>query len=134
MGLCGCNDLRDFRGEWHGKRVGAAAVVKVGMPETVEAKLAIDDLDTHGLHGTIAVDGVVAPTELAGIPGAEADKLANLTFSGGPIRVYLAFAALADGGGDAMVIVALYDDDRIELRVLRGGTKPLYGIFEMSQT
>ena len=128
----GCNDLRDFRGDWHGKRVGEAAVVKVGMPETVEARIAIDTIDTHGLQGSMAIDGVVATTALASVPGAEADRLATMTFSGGPIRVYFAFAPVADGGGDAMVMVALYDDDRIELRVLRGGPRPLYGIFEMS--
>ena len=57
-----------------------------------------------------------------------------MTFNGGPIRVYLAFVPVTDGDGDAMVMVALYADDRIELRVLRGGPKPLYGIFEMNPT
>jgi hypothetical protein len=134
IALAACNDLRDYRGEWHGKRVGDADVVKVGIPEDLEATLSIETIDTHGLHGTLAIGKVVAETAFASIPGAEADKLANMTFNGGPIRVYLAFVPVTDGDGDAMVMVALYADDRIELRVLRGGSKPLYGIFEMNPT
>jgi hypothetical protein len=28
-------------------------------------------------------------------------------------------------------MVALYDDERLEVRLLRGGTRPLYGIFAL---
>jgi hypothetical protein len=37
-----------------------------------------------------------------------------------------------DGGGDALALIALYDDRRVEVRVLRGGTTPLYAIFALS--
>jgi hypothetical protein len=32
------------------------------------------------------------------------------------------------------VIVALYDDRRVEVRILRGGSAPLYGIFALTET
>jgi len=128
--LVACNDLRDFRATWQGARVGDAAVLRVGAGDT--ATLVIDAIDGHGLHGTLAVAGLVTETELTSLPGAEADALSDLTFAGSPLRAYLAFVAVPDGGGDAMAIVALYDDHRVELRILRGGMKPLYAIYQLA--
>ena len=48
------------------------------------------------------------------------------------LRVYLAFVTIPDGGGDAFAVIALYDDRRIEVRILRSGTIPLYGIYVLS--
>jgi len=127
--LVACNDLRDFRGTWQGARVGDAPVLVVGPGDA--ATLEIDALDGHGLHATLAVDNLLPATELVSLPGAEADALSDLTFAGSPLRVFLAFVAVPDGGGDAMAIVALYDDHRVELRILRGGTKPLYAIYQL---
>jgi len=126
-----CNDLRDFRGTWSGPRVGEAAVVRVGVADDARAQLHIDALDGHGLTGTLSVDGLVAAAALVPLPGAEADVLAGLTFDGSPLRVYLAFAATSDGNGDALAMVALYDDQRVEVRLLRGGGAPVYGIFDL---
>jgi hypothetical protein len=137
-GLClwACSDLRDYRGDWHGHRIGDADEVKVGIPDVANAFLTIDQIDEHGLHGTLTIDGgVMAATPVTSIAGAEADKLAGMTFTGAPTRVFLAFVTPSDAatGGDALALVALYDDTRIEVRVLRGGTKPLYGIFQMTE-
>jgi hypothetical protein len=128
--LAGCNDLRDFRGTWSGDRVGDVEALRQGPGD--RATLAIDAIDAHGLGGTLAIDGLFGETELRSIDGAEADVLANMTFSGAPLRVYLAFVAVGDGRGDAFVLVALYDDRRIEVRVLRGGSTPLYAIFGLA--
>jgi hypothetical protein len=127
--LAACNDLRDFRGTWQGDRVGDAPVLRVGPGES--ATLSVDDIDAHGIHGRVSVPGLVQDAEVTSIPGAEADALANLTFAGSPLRVYLAFVAVTDGGGDAMLMLALFDATRIEARLLRGGTKPLYAIFAL---
>ena len=131
--LVGCSDLRDFRGSWHGPRVGEAAVVRVGIDDAATARLVIEDLDAHGLTGALTIGGVVTGAPLASLPGAEADALAGMTFTGAPLRVYLAFVAIPDGGGDALALVALYDDRRIEVRVLRGGSHPLYAIFALTE-
>lgn len=127
-----CNDLRDFRGTWQGPRVGEAEVLRVGAGES--ATLSIDEIDSHGIQGHLAIPGLVPDAALVPVPGAEADALANMTFSGGPLRVYLAFVPMPDGGGDALVLVALFDDARVELRVLRSGTQPVYAIFAMTST
>lgn len=129
--LLGCSDLREFRGDWRGPRVGDAAVLHVGVGDG-SAALAIDRIDGHGLAARLAVDGLLPETPITSLPGAEADALAGITFGGAPLRVYLAFVAMPDAGGEALVVVALYDDRRIEVRLLRGGTAPLYGIFALT--
>lgn len=135
-GLVGaCTDLRDFRGDWHGHRIGETESVRVGVTDTAEANLAVATIDQHGLQGSISVDKLVAAeTPFVSLAGAEADKLAAMSFAGNPIRVYMGFVDTADGAGDAMAMIALFDEHRIELRLLRGGTEPLYGIFELSET
>jgi hypothetical protein len=133
IALAGCSDLRDFRGTWRGPRVGEAPIVRVGIRASATAQLQIDEIDAHGLGGQLSIDGLVSGARLESLPGAEADALANMTFSGSPLRVYLAFVSIPDGAGEALALVALYDHHRIEVRVLRGGAMPLYGIFALSE-
>jgi hypothetical protein len=129
LALAACDDIRDFRGTWQGARVGDVDVLRVGSPAAVDATLEIDSIDTHGLVGRVAVDGLVAETALTSLPGAEADAVAGMTFAGSPLRVYLAFVDTSDGGGAALAMVALYTDHRIELRLMRGNPHPLYAIY-----
>jgi len=130
--LVACSDLRDFQGPWAGPRVGDARPLDVNVPDG-NATLSIDRIDSHGLAARIAVDPLLPETALTSIPGAEADVLSGITFSGAPLRVYLAFVPVPDHGGDAPVIVSLYDDHRVEVRLLRGGSAPLYGIFTLTE-
>ncbi|MFT3696072.1 MAG: hypothetical protein QM831_23240 [Kofleriaceae bacterium] len=125
--------FRTYEGSWSGPRVGDQPVLKVGMADNATATLQIDSIDTHGFRGHLLVNGLV-DADLSSIAGAEADVLSGITFSGAPQRVYLAFVATSDGGGEAIAVIALYDENRIEVRVLRGGTQPLYGIFTLVQS
>jgi hypothetical protein len=131
VALAACTDVRDFRGPWQGPRVGDTAELRVGVPLDATATLAIDDIDKRGLAGHLTVAGVIDDAPIASLSAAEADALASMTWSGAPLRVYLAFVPTADGGGDALAVVALFEA-RIELRVLRGGAKPIYGIFALT--
>jgi hypothetical protein len=128
--LAACNDLRGFEGGWQGARVGDAPVLRVGPGSA--CALSIDHIDRHGLTGSLTITGLVDQGAFASVPGAEADVLSGMSFGGSPLRVYLGFLAVPDGGGDAFAIVALYDDHRVEVRVLRGGTQPLYGIYALA--
>jgi hypothetical protein len=137
--LVACSDLRDFQGQWVGPRVGDARqndvnVLDVNVPPDGDATLWIDRIDSHGLAARLRVDPLLPETSLTSIPGAEADVLSGITFSGAPLRVYLAFVPVPDGSGDALAIVALYDDHRVEVRLLRGGPpeKQMYGIFTLT--
>lgn len=133
----GCSDVRDYAGEWRGARVGASPEIRVGVADGATAQLTIDDIDTHGLHGQLAIDNAGAPlvtnAPVVSLPGAEADALSSMSFAGSPMRVYLAFVPLDDGAGDAMALIGLYDSRRIDLRLLRGGSAPIYAIFALSQ-
>ena len=131
VALAACNDLRDVRGAWQGVRVGDNPALRVGVATDATATLAVDGIDRHGLSATLTVPALIDGVRFASVPGAEADALAGLSFDGAPLRVYLGFVATVDGGGDALAMVALYDDDRLELRLLRGGTQPLYAIFAL---
>jgi hypothetical protein len=133
IAIAACNDLRDFRGDWAGPRVGADPSLKIGVADDATARLSIDALDPHGIHATLFVDGLTANADVTSLAGAEADALAGTTFAGSPLRVYFAFVDVPDGHGQAMAIIALFPEQRVELRVLRGGTSPIYAIFAMSQ-
>lgn len=129
--LAACNDLRGFEGTWQGARVGDTPVLTVG-PGT-EATLDIGHIDRYGLHGELTIAGLVDHAAFDSLPGAEADALADMSFSGSPLRVYVGFVAVNDTGGEAFAFVALYDDHRVEVRVMRGGTVPLYGVYALGE-
>jgi hypothetical protein len=130
--LVACNDLRAFRGTWSGPRVGDVELLRHNV-NSASASLSIDDISSHGLTARLTVEGLFREATITSLEGAEADVLAGITFSGAPLRVYLAFVPVPDGGGDALVVVALYEDRRVDVRLLRGGTAPLYGIFAMTE-
>jgi len=142
VGLLGCNDVRDFAGEWAGERVGSSPVLVVG--EGIRATLTIDAIDTHGMRGHMLVVGEdvafpVVNSDFQSLESAEADALATMTFSGSPLRVYLAFVPLEGlGAGDAFAFISLYDSRRIELRLMQGGpssrSTSLYAIYALNQT
>ena len=61
------------------------------------------------------------------------DSLASLTFDGYPLRSYLLFAP-PRGEPDpwpAMMVVSLFSDERVELRILRGND--LFGVFNLKR-
>jgi len=128
-----CTDVRGFEGTWNGPRVGDAAPLHVGVGMTSTATLAIDAIDLHGIHGRLSIEGLVIDADVTSVAGAEADVLSGITFDGSPSRVYLAFVAIPDGGGQALSVIALFDNKRVEVRVLRGGTQPLYAIYALSR-
>lgn len=132
LALGACSDLRDFRGQWQGSRVGDPGVTVVGLEGGSTATLAIDSIDAHGLTGSLSIDGAqLTDVPIQSIRGAEADVLSAITFSGAPLRVYLAFVELPDG--EALVLIALYDDHRVEVRVLRGGSDAVYAIYALAE-
>ena len=127
-----CNDVHAFEGTWQGPRVGDTPVLRVGVPTSASATLAIDAVDTHGMRGKMSISGLVVNAPFVSVEGAEADALSNISLGGAPLRVYLAFVAIPDNGGEALAVIALFDG-RIEVRILRGGAKPLYAIFALAE-
>ena len=139
--LWACNDLREFRGDWRGALVSQPNSeldnkddVDFHFPTSVAARLTIDAIDSHGLGAArLTIDGVLPETPITSVAGAEADVLAGITFGGSPLRVYLAFVPMPDGGGNALAVISLYDDHRVEVRLLRGKPVSLYAIFALTE-
>lgn len=130
--LTACLDVRELEGTWSGPAVGERPELRVGFDDGAVATLDIEQVDLHSLRARLTIQGdVFDGAEIQPIAGAEADVLSTMTFDGGPSRVYMAFVDTADGGGPATVFVAVYFDKRVEVRVLRGGSSPLYGIFAL---
>jgi hypothetical protein len=127
----GCLDVRDFEGTWTGERVGEHADLRQGFADDASATLVIDHATLRAMDARLTIAGVLDSAIITPVAGAEADVLASMTFDGAPARVFLSFAPGVDGGGDALVMIALYDDPRVDVRVLRGGSSPLYGIFSL---
>jgi hypothetical protein len=129
--LTACTDVRSYDGRWQGPRVGDAPALQVGVAHDATATLTIAGVDRFGLTGSLDVTGLCAGAAVAPLAGAEADRLASLTFDGAPLRVYLAMVATTDSGGDALAMIALFDDRRVEVRLIRGGARPVYAIFDL---
>jgi hypothetical protein len=134
IALGACTDVRDFRGSWRGPRVGTSPAVTLGLSADAQATVDISSIDTHGIAGTLSVDGLVANYGFASLQGAEADVLSGTTFAGSPLRVYMAFVATTDGGGDAFAVLAIYEDRHVEVRLLRAGPSPVYAIFTLTES
>jgi len=127
-----CLDLRELSGEWRGARIGEAEELRVGFDDEVTLSLSIAAASQNSIEATASTsDGLLANARVAPVPGAEADVLSRTDFEGSPERVYFCFVETTDGGGDALALVAVFDDKRIEVRLLRGGGTPLYGIFPL---
>jgi hypothetical protein len=128
-GLASCNDLRDFRGTWQGGLTSAEPILRDGVTAGAIATLEIVALDRHGLRGNLSIPGVTLG-EIVSVPGAEADALATMTFDNAPLRVYLCFAQMA-AGEPALVLISLFDDRHIDLRIIRGGSPggSMYALF-----
>lgn len=134
LAASGCHDIRDREGTWTGERVGQAAALRVGMADQVRATLVVEEASLSWLRARLTTDDdVFRDALIQPNPGAEADVLAGMSFDGSPLRVFLAFVETTDGGGAATCLVALYPDERIEIRVMRGPPVPLYGILVLER-
>lgn len=131
VGVTACTDVRDFDGAWSGSRVGDDDVLRVGFAASASATLVVDSVDLGSIRGTLTTSGdEFAGASIQELPSAEADILSELTFaSGQPARVFVTLVGANDGGGAATAFISLHREDRIELRLIRGGPSPLYGIF-----
>lgn len=112
--------------------MGETAELRVGFTAGSRAQLQLDGVELDSIRGRLSIPGVIDDAQFAPIPGGQADVLTSLDHRGSPTQVHLAFVETMDGGGVATVLLSLYDAARIEVRVLRGGAQPLYGVFRMS--
>jgi len=109
-------------------------VLRQGFAASEAAELRLDRVATAEIAGTLnTVGGLFLDAPVTPLAGAEADVLGDLSFTGTPLRVFVSFVQTTDNAGDALLLTALFPEQRIELRVLRGQPVPLYGIFDLTR-
>jgi len=134
LGGTGCVDVREYEGEWLGE-VASEPLVRQGFAEGARVEpLVLGKVDLEGISATLTTtDDKFKRTPLTRVVKFSNDTLASLTFDGDPLRSYLLFAPLASepAGPPAMMLISLFTDDRVELRILRGND--LFGVFHLAR-
>ena len=130
--LAGCVDIRDFEGSWAGDVVSEPAVRQSFAARTRVDPLVLTNVDLEGLTATLSTtDGKFNKTSLLRVVKISNDPLASLTFDGDPLRSYFLFAPLKSepDGWPAWLVLSLFSDDHVELRIVRGND--LFGVFSL---
>ncbi|MCA9665772.1 MAG: hypothetical protein KC503_09300 [Myxococcales bacterium] len=128
--VAGCVDVRSFEGEWRGSIVEDPAVRQGFSPDAEVAPLMLAGITLQTLDATLTTnDGKFSATPLTRVSRASSDALGSLTFEGDPLRSYLLFGPVneASEGGPATMIVSLYGDSHVEMRIFRGSD--IFGVF-----
>jgi len=129
-GSAACVDIREYEGRWRGSIVPESAVRQGFTTDVTVDPLELTNVDLQGLTARLTTsDDKFKAADLTPIKKFSADTLANLDFDGNPLRSYLLFAQLSSepAGCPAQLVVSLFSDDRVELRVIRGND--LFGVF-----
>ena len=124
IALCGCHDLRDYQGTWQGDVVANPALT-TGISGT--ARLTITTANQQELHGTLDLPPTFQATPVDSIKRASGDALGSVRVGRDALQTYFAAAP-----NEALLVVSLFPDDRIELRVIRG-VDELYGVFDLTR-
>jgi hypothetical protein len=129
-----CVDVRNFADRWEGPILAEPSVRQGFAEDTRVAPLVLDDVTLQGLTAELTTsDGTFGQTPLTRITKAAGDALASVSFDGDPLRTYLLFARPATDpeAGSALIVVSLFGDDHVELRVLRDNA--LFGVFDLQR-
>jgi len=131
-GFTGCIDVRNFAGTWSGDVVSEPAL-RQGFTDAVRVDpLELSNVDLEGISAVLTTsDKKFEGAVLNRVPKFSNDTLASLTFDGDPLRSYLLFASLASESERraAMMLVSLFSDEHVELRILRDND--LFGVFHL---
>jgi hypothetical protein len=131
LGLGGCDDLSEFRGDFSGDIVSGTFIRDCFGPEVTatlsfDPDLAIaplpDDLPPGKQNRLSTSDGTFDDTVLTPIAALPHDPLGQLDFPGARrLRNFMLLARPEKGplaGRDAVVVVSLMEKKRVELRVI----------------
>ena len=134
LGAVGCIDIRDYQGQWSGEVAKEDAVRQGFAVGVLVDPLVLRLVDLEGVSATLTTsDGKFQQTTLNRVVKFSNDTLASLTFDGDPLRTYLLFAPLTSepDAPPAMILISLFTDQRVELRIVRGND--LFGVFYLKR-
>ncbi len=132
----GCQDLREYAGDWSGELSADPALAHGFAPgTTVNADVSAADRDGIAFVLTLDPDGPAAPAP-AGPPApfvpirrAAGDILGEMQLPGEPLRTFVGFVQ-PPGEQPYLAVVSLYPENRLELRLIRGADEA-YGVFSL---
>ncbi len=132
----GCTDLRSYAGTWHGPIVAESAVRLGFAAKTQVSSLILEDVSLTTLRATLSTsDGRFDTVSLTRFLKAASDNLASMTFDNNPLESYLLFGSPQGPRGSdeppALVVISLFPDEKVQLRVLRGND--LFGVFHLER-
>lgn len=126
VAAAGCTDLGTFAGTWMGGVVPSAEV-RVGVPETSSAVLNVTRVERTRLEGTIGLEGETVT--LRPVARAGNDALGAMELPEAPLRSFFLVAPLR--AGDALAVISLYADDRVDVRLIRSDN--LYAVYHLTR-
>jgi hypothetical protein len=122
----GCSDLSSYQGAWSGSPVDDPQLL-VGLAASTRATLALDLVDQVTVSGTLTLDRQAVT--LRPLARAANDTLGGMSLPDGALRSYFAAAPL--DGGDALAVLSLYSEPRVDLRLMRSDS--LYAVFHLQR-
>lgn len=130
--LAGCLDVRSFEGSWSGAVISEDLVRQGFAAGTRVDPLVLKDVNLHRLSASLTTsDSKFNDSRLTRVTKFTNDTLSGLSFEGDDVRTYLFYGDLASEtkGCAATVLISLFSDDHVELRVIRGND--LFGVFHL---
>jgi hypothetical protein len=127
-----CVDVRGFAGRWEGPASSEKALLQGFGPGVTVKPLEVEDITLTEVQAVFTTDdGTFSNTRLEPIDRLTGDALSSITFDGAPLRTYMLFADLAaePSADAAWVVLSLFGDNRIELRVMR--RNDLFAVFQL---
>lgn len=145
----GCEDVSRFTTKPDESFCGSivpGAFVRRGFEPGVRMRLQFDAERLQEAPGTLWTDdGLFDQAPLLVLPELQHDPLSLLDFGEGRVRNLL-YAAGPTSGPQAFVVISLLENDRVEVRLLRGAppapnqtaeavpdSKPLFGVFPLER-
>lgn len=133
-GSAACVDIREYEAKWRGAIVPETAVRQGFTTDVTVDPLELTNVDLQGLTARLTTsDDKFKAADLTSVVKFSADTLASLDFDGNPLRSYLLYARLSSEptGCPAQMVISLFSDDHVELRVIRGND--LFGVFSLQR-
>jgi hypothetical protein len=134
VACAGCVDVRDFEGDWVGPVIEEEAIRAGFLADVRAAPLHLSEVKLQSLNAVLTTtDGMFQQTPLQRVEKSAGDTLHGPLSEADPLRSYLHFARPATNSDApaAYVLISLFQDDHVELRIFR--ENDLYGVFDLER-
>ena len=122
----GCQDLREYAGEWTGE-ISADPALAHGFAADTTITANVTEANRDGVAFSATWNGRTG--SFAPIKRAAGDTLSEMQLPGEPLRTFLGFVS-PPGEAPYLTVVSLYPENRLELRLIRGADEA-YGVFSL---